>query len=99
MRHRKTEIERGPQKTHVNSTFWCEHCHLEGTELVLSSELLVQALDMRPEHIQILGWISERHKLMNKHVHDGAIEDLPGFATYTHDMYEKEIRMISIRLV
>ena len=109
MRHCKTEIERGPHKTQVdseslmldiwNSTFWGEHCHLEGTEPVRKSEFLVQALDMRPEHIQIRGWSSEGHNHMNKHVHDGGIEDLPGFATYTDQMYEKEIRMISTRLV
>ena len=45
---------------------------------------------MIPEVMQILFWIIERHNDMNQHVHDGAIEDLPGFATHSSD--EKEIR-------
>ena len=45
---------------------------------------------MTPEVIQILIWVIERHNRVNQHVHDGAIEDLPGFATHSSD--EKEIR-------
>ena len=111
MRHCKTEIERGTHTTHAdseslmleiwNSTFWGEHCHLEGTEPVRNSEFLVQALDMFPELIQIRGWISERHKHMNKHVHDGAIEDLPQGSPHIHPshLWKRNSYDIHIRLV